>query len=189
MNRTKYGNSKDQKFELKSGMTILLSIVFLSCLLFIALLLCKVRESNSAGEVYISDELKFEVVSSDLEDASVTVILLVTATQLESVIVDCGWENAVLNNYRFDGVTNGTLFSSATKISETYLYNDSEPNLADNQFYLMIEILPSNHIEGELYTIELQKFGTYVYEIENTDSNSIGLTSLYEGPWVIDICF
>lgn len=187
MDRHSQRNTKRIPNKKSKQAIIIVAFIFLfvSCIV----LICMSSRSNISYDykkkVVDTAELQIVIVDVELNKNTAIVELQVTAKQMDTVLHDCGWEEASLNNYRFGSVSHGSLFDEMDRASVRYVYCDTDPSLADNQFYLVIEVTSSNGFDNDSYTLELQWFG--IYDKNSTKENDVGITTVYEGPWIISI--
>ncbi|WP_409968405.1 M56 family metallopeptidase [Bengtsoniella intestinalis] len=142
--------------------------------------------------------LDIEVTQQLATPTGASIQLLVTATELDSVLLYTGWEEGTLNNYRFDDETEGTLFDKPNEtLAESklggqigtigYVYSDEDSTLQDNQFYLNLTVNNMELKANQPYTLQLSKFGTYVRNQDNPSGDGVSMTPLYDEVWTVEI--
>lgn len=131
---------------------------------------------TTIGTVLDSDEFKIEVMDIISSGNMAMVMLRVTAKELESVLLDTGYET--LMNYRFGSDMDGSLFEDMNQVSIRYYYSDDHPDLAKNEFEILYTIANYHIFKAGSYSIKLKDFGYYV-------SNGIALVlePLHKGKW------
>ncbi len=134
--------------------------------------------SSTFGTVVDTDELAIEVLGAVSSGNAATVILRVTAKQLDTVLIN----NGILpqGNYCFNDVTNGSLFEDYQDASYRYYYSLEDEDLKPNQFNLLFTVIKKEAITGKEYTIDLRSFGYF---------SEGRFATLYNNSWDISINF
>ena len=134
--------------------------------------------SSTFGLVVDTDEIAIEVLGAVSTGNAATVILRVTAKQLDSVLIN----NGILpqGNYCFNDQTGGSLFDDFQDASYRYYYSVEDGELQPNQFNILYTVIKKEVITGKQYTIELNKFGYF---------SKSGFNTLYYGKWGVSINF
>lgn len=132
------------------------------------------------GTVLDSDELKIEVVDIISSGNMAMVMLRVTAKEIESVLLDTGYEP--LMNYRFGSDIEGSLFKNMNQTSIRYYYSEDDPTLRDNQFEMLYTIINHHIFKAGIYSIELKDFGYYV-----SNGTALVLEPLHKGKWEFQV--
>lgn len=135
--------------------------------------------SETVGVVIDTDELRIEVMDILSGGNDAMVAFRVTAKQLDSLLLHTGWDDAPLNNYRFESAGYGTFFDHLDTGAYSYIYSDTDPSLADNQLYLIWQLNSLHGFAEESYTVTFSKFG-----LRYLDS---GFSVKYPGPWTFSI--
>ncbi|WP_409969893.1 M56 family metallopeptidase [Bengtsoniella intestinalis] len=138
-------------------------------------------------EIVGAEVLDVEVTQQLATPTGASIQLLVTATQLDSVLLYTGWDEVPLNNYRFGNATEGTLFDSMDGTIIQYVYSDEDDALQDNQFCLKIAVENAQLEANQAYTLKLSAFGIYAYEQGDGAWHSIDITPLYDDVWTVDL--
>lgn len=133
--------------------------------------------SNTFGTVVDTDEISIEVLGAVSTGNAATVILRVTAKQLDSVLINNGIPPQ--GNYCFNNTTGGSLFDNCQDASYRYYYSVEDEDLQPNQFSILYTVNKKEAIK-EKETIELERFGHFS---ENR------FTTLYHEIWDISINF
>ena len=135
--------------------------------------------SKTVGTVVDTDELKIEIMDIISSGKDAMVAFRITAKQLDSLLLHTGWDEAPLNNYRFESNGDGTFFDNLDTGFYSYIYSDTDPSLADNQLYLIWQLNSLHGFTEESYTVTFSKFG-----LRYLDS---GFSVKYPGPWTFSI--
>ncbi len=131
--------------------------------------------SSTFGTVVDTDELAIEVLGAVATGNAATVIIRVTAKQLDTVLIN----NGILpqGNYCFNDTTSGSLFDDYQDASYRYYYCLEDEDLQPNQFIVLYTVIKKAPFTGKEYTIELRDFG-YFKDV---------FVSLYDKSWDISI--
>jgi hypothetical protein len=134
--------------------------------------------SSTFGTVVDTDEIAIEVLGAVSSGNAATVILRVTAKQLDSVLIN----NGILpqGNYCFNDTTGGSLYDDFQDASYRYYYSVEDEDLRSNQFNILYTVIKKEVITGKEYTIELKRFGYF---------SKGGFVTLYNKNWDISINF
>ena len=135
---------------------------------------------TTIGTVVDTDELKIEVVDMISSGNMAMVMLRVTAKELESVLLDTGYET--LMNYRFGSDIDGSLFKDMDQTSIRYYYSDDDQTLAKNQFEILYTIVNNHIFKAGAYSVRLKDFGYYI-----SNGTSLVLEPLHKGKWEFQV--
>ncbi|MDF2540831.1 MAG: hypothetical protein K0S47_549 [Herbinix sp.] len=135
--------------------------------------------SSTIGIVVDTNEIAIEVLGAVATGNVASVMLRVTAKELDTVLLN----NGVLpqGNYCFNDNTGGSLFEDYENASYRYYYSLEEVDLQPNQFDILYTVARKETITGNQFTIELNKFGYF--------SKEKGFDVLYDNHWNVVISF
>jgi hypothetical protein len=134
--------------------------------------------STTIGTVIDTDQLKIDVMDVLTSGNMMTLVLKVTAKQLDTVLYPT--DMPPLQNYRFNNDLGGDIFDHMYCGSIEYIYSDKDTSLADNQFEIYYTLTAYDNIIKGDYTLQLSKFGYFTTETPQ-------FHSLYDESWNITI--
>jgi hypothetical protein len=135
--------------------------------------------SSTVGTVVDTDEIIIEVLGAVATGNVSSVMLRITAKQLDTVLIN----NGILlqGNYCFNDSTGGSLFKDFEDASYRYYYSVEEEDLQPNQFDILYTVIKKETVTEKQYTIEFNNFGYF--------SKNNGFVTLYNNKWDILIDF
>lgn len=134
--------------------------------------------SSTVGTVVDTDEMKIEVLGVIASGKVSSIMLRVTAKQLDSVNYDNGIEP--LKNYRFGEELSGNI-SDYYMSKIRYYHSDEIKELKPNQFQILYTIIGEEAYVGKQYTMELKDFGYFTSRAD--------FVALYHNNWSFPIDF
>ena len=139
--------------------------------------------TSTIGTVIDTDEITVDVLGVIKSGNTASIMLKVTANQLDSVLYDNGIET--LKNFRFNDNAIGSLPECTEQISYRFYYSDEDKSLESNQFKILYTFMGINNFDKKSYSLGFDKFGYFT----KGNGNLTDFVSIYDNKWNFDISF
>ncbi len=139
---------------------------------------------STNGIVCETNELRFELLGLIKSEDTATIMLKITAKQLDSILYDGGIP--VLKNYRFND-EGGSLAEISSQGRSRYIYSDEDDTLKENQCIYIASFISDDSLDDKEYSFSFTDFGYFTIGKKNSPGTDFPI--IYEGTWEFNVAF